>query len=97
MGNRPAAGDGVGGPLGDALGIGADDKVEVVAHHRVSEDVDGEGGGGGADGVADPVATVLGLIAAEKGAANAAGDTVEAAGSAVVDQVFTGHRHGGTG
>jgi len=38
---------------------------------------------------------VLGVIAAEEGATDAAGDAVEAAGGAVVDQVFTGHRHGG--
>jgi len=74
---------------------GADDEVEVVAHHRVGEDVDGEGRGGGADGVADPVAAVLGLIVAEEGATDAAGDAVEAAGGAVVDQMFAGYGHGG--
>ena len=42
------------------------------------------------------VAAVLGVIAAEEGAADAAGDAVEAAGGAVVDEVFAGLRHGGT-
>ena len=75
MGNRPAAGDGVGRPVEDAQGISADDQMmKVVAHHRVGEDVDGEGSGGGADGLAHPVAAVLGVIAAEKGTADAAGD-----------------------
>jgi len=40
---------------------------------------------------------VLGVIAAEEGAADAAGDAVEAAEGAVVDEVFAGLRHGGTG
>ena len=54
-----------------------------------------EGSGSGSDGLAHPVAAVLGVIAAEKGAADAAGDAVEAAGSAVVDEVFTSYGHGG--
>ena len=95
MGSRPAAGDGVGLPVEDAQGFGADDEVEVVAHHRVGENVDGVGFGGGSDGLAHPVAAVLGVIAAEKCAADAAGDAVEATGSAVVDGVFAGYGHGG--
>ena len=95
MGSRPAAGDGVGGPVGDAGRIGADDEVEVVAHHRIGEDVDGEGFGGGSDGLARLVAAVLGVIAAEKSTADAAGDAVEAGGGAVVDEVFAGYGHGG--
>ena len=44
---------------------------------------------------AHPVAAVLGVIAAEESAADAAGDAVEAAGNAVVDEVFAGYGHGG--
>lgn len=37
------------------------------------------------------------VISAEEGAADAVGYSVEATGGAVVDQVFAGHGHGGTG
>ena len=65
----------------------------LMLSNRVGEDVDGEGAGGGTDGIAHPVAAVLGVIAAEEGAADAAGNAVEAAGSAVVDEMLSGDEH----
>lgn len=47
-------------PGSDATGLGADDEIQVVAHHRIGENVDGEAGCGGADAVAYAIAAVLG-------------------------------------
>ena len=79
---------------GDRHRIGADDEVEVVAHHRVGEDIDGEGASGGSDGVAHPVGAVHDVIAAGEGAADAAEETVEAASSVIVDEVIAGYGQG---
>jgi len=46
-----------------------------------------------ADQIADPFPAVLGVVAAEEGAADAPGDDVVSAGALVVDQKMTGEGH----
>ncbi len=77
-----AVDDLVTGPRPDPIGIAAQDDVEVIAHHRVGGDVDGEDGGELLDALDDPAAAMLEVtpagvvLAAQEGAAHAAGDTV---------------------
>jgi hypothetical protein len=66
----------------------------MIRHHGVGQDVDGEGAGRLADQLGDPGAAVLVRIAAEVGAADAAGDDVEGAGALVIDQEATGEGYG---
>ncbi len=93
MGGSPARGDFGRRPGTAALRIGQDDDVQMVRHHGVGQDVDGEGTGRLADQLGDPGAAVLGLVAAEVGSADAAGDEVEGAGTLVIDQEATGEGH----
>ena len=67
----------------------------MIRHRGVGQDVDvdGEGAGRLADELGDPGAAVLGLVAAEVGSADAAGDEVEGAGTLVIDQEATGEGH----
>ena len=66
---------------------------KMIRHRGVGQDVDGEGAGRLADQLGDPGAAVLGLVAAEVGAADAAGDDVEGAGALVIDQDMAGEGH----
>jgi hypothetical protein len=80
------------GEVESALGIGQDDEVQMVRPHGVGQDVDGAGRL--ADQLGDPGAAVLGLVAAEEGAADAVEDDVEGAGALVIDQEATREGHG---
>ena len=95
MGGCPAHGDLDRRPGAAALGsVSQDDNVQMIRHHGVGQDVEGEGAGRLADQLGDPGAAVLCLIAAEVGAADAAGDDTEGAGTLVIDQEATGEGHG---
>jgi hypothetical protein len=65
----------------------------MVRHRGVGQDVDGESAGRLADQLGDPGASVFGLIAAEVGAADAAGDDVEGTGALVIDQDMAWEGH----
>jgi len=94
MGERPAGGDLGCGPRGDAIGVGADDDVEVVAHHSVGQDIDGIRGGSLLDEFADPAPAVLGIVTAEEGAADAAGEDMIAARAVVGHEETARDGHG---
>ena len=64
VGGCPARGDLDRRPGAAALGIDQDDDAQMVRHHGVGQDVDGEGAGRLADQPGDPGATVPGLISA---------------------------------
>ena len=64
--------------------------MQVIGHHGIRQHIDGEGPGCLADQIADPFPAVLGVIAAEEGAADAPGDDVEAAWTVVGYQETAG-------
>ena len=92
MGARPVRGELNGRPDDHADGIGEDDEVQVVGHHRIRHHIDIKGPGHLAYQFADPGAAVLGLIAAEEGATDIAGGDEVGAGALVVDQEAAGEQ-----
>ncbi len=73
-------------PLLGLLGIGADDDVQVVAHHAIREHIHGEGIGLGANALLEPRPSMLGGVATKKGASHATADQMIAAGATLVDE-----------
>jgi hypothetical protein len=97
----PTIGDLFGAPLLGRIGPDFKHYVQMVAHHRVAHDGDGEELGEEVDAVFDPLTAVIevpagvGIVPAQPRPPHAASDAVIAARQAAGGEVFAGAGHGG--
>jgi hypothetical protein len=92
---QPADGDLLIGPGVGPIGIGPEDRVDVVGHHRVPRDVDGEDVSEVTKPLLDPELAMVAVIATEERTADTSADAVVEPCRLMIDEETSWDGHGG--